>query len=148
MQDLHDHDGHFANYAEYSKTLRSWLVAYGIGAPVLLLLSKDAPAKVAQSEHIKLIVTLFLFGVALQIALALLNKWAAWNMYKGAYSEHLARRSDPACDNHHLSGSYKFWGFINRQSWVDMLVDVGALLAFSAASWLVLTALLAAQPAA
>lgn len=28
-------DGPFQNYADYSKTLRAWLVAYGIGGPVL-----------------------------------------------------------------------------------------------------------------
>lgn len=28
---------YFQAYAEYSKVLRTWLVAYGIGAPVLLL---------------------------------------------------------------------------------------------------------------
>ena len=37
--------GHFENYAEYAKTLRSWLVAYGIGGPVLFLTNKDAPEK-------------------------------------------------------------------------------------------------------
>ena len=31
-----DIDGYFRAYEEYSKLIRTWLVAYGVGAPVLL----------------------------------------------------------------------------------------------------------------
>ncbi|MGN7724698.1 hypothetical protein ACTJIL_02600 [Luteimonas sp. 22616] len=146
-QDTSDYDGHFVNYAEYSKTLRSWLVAYGIGAPVLFLLSKDAPETISRSPHLKTIVTLFVVGVALQIFLSFLNKWAAWNMYRGAYAKQLESRGDSECDNHHKSKTYRIWCFINKQSWIDMAVDVGALGCFSVATWIVLEALLSASSA-
>lgn len=141
-QDVSDYEGHFANYAEYSKTLRSWLVAYGIGGPALFLLGKDAPAKLSASPQLRTIVTLFVVGVSLQIGLALVNKWAAWHMYCGAYDKHLEARGDPECNNHHLSRAYDAWRWINRQSWVDFIVDVATLWAFSRASWLVLKILL------
>lgn len=139
-----DHEGHFDNYAEYSKTFRSWMVAYGIGGPVLLLTSKDAPQNIAKSPHLRLIVTLFVLGVAMQILLALINKWAAWHMYKGAFSIYQKIEGDPDCDNHHDTKRYKLWKWINRQSWIDFWFDVTAVILFSIATWLVLNALLAA----
>ena len=131
MLENDDKDGHFANYAEYSKTLRSWLVAYGIGGPVLFLANKDAPAKLANSPHLKAIITLFVAGVALQIILAFINKWAAWHLYKGNVS-----------DGYEETLLYKTWVWINDQSWIDFFVDLGALVAFSAATWIVLSVLL------
>ena len=133
MRTTGDPQGHFASYAEYSKTLRSWLVAYGIGAPVLFLTGKDAPAKIAQAPQLKTIVTLFVGGVALQILLAFINKWAAWYMYRGDL--------EPAYQS---SLSYRYWGWINRQNWIDFLIDIGALFAFSVATWIVLNVLLSA----
>jgi hypothetical protein len=128
---------HFANYAEYSKTLRSWLVAYGIGGPVLFLMNEDAPAKISESPHLSLIVTLFVAGVALQILLAFINKWAAWQMYKGACIE-----------DHQISKTYKIWDWINSQSWIDFIIDFCVLVSFSVATWLVLKAVLVAPVAA
>ncbi len=126
-----DEEGaHFANYSEYSKTLRSWLVAYGIGGPVLFLTGKDAPEKISQSPDLLLIITLFVSGVALQILLAFINKWAAWQMYKGA-----------CIDQHQNTRTYRMWDWINRQSWIDFLIDFGVLVSFSVATWIVLKAL-------
>jgi hypothetical protein len=133
-QDRDDEKTHFQNYAEYSKTLRSWLVAYGIGGPVLFLTNKDAPRKISESPHLSLIITLFVAGVALQIFLAFINKWAAWHMYKGAYQI-----------TYQKTIAYRVWDWINKQSWIDFLVDFGALVSFSVATWLVLKVLLAAQ---
>lgn len=82
-----DKEGHFSNYAEYSKTLRAWLVAYGVGGPALLLLSKDAPTKISASPNLSLIVTIFTAGVACQILLAFINKWIAWHLYRGNLDE-------------------------------------------------------------
>jgi hypothetical protein len=140
-QDASDHEGHFANYAEYSKTFRSWMVAYGVGGPVLLLLSKDAPANISSSPHILAIVTLFILGVAMQILLSLVNKWAAWQMYRGAFAKYQHLQADPDCDNHDRSKTYRAWCWINKQSWVDFIFDVSSLVAFSIATWLVLKAL-------
>lgn len=38
--DAHQKLEHFNNYADYSRTLRAWLVAYGIGGPVLFVTNK------------------------------------------------------------------------------------------------------------
>lgn len=141
-QDATDYEGHFANYAEYSKTYRSWMVAYGIGGPIFLLVSKDAPKTVSESPYLQTIITLFVLGVGLQILLALINKWAAWQMYRGAFSLYRCERGLPDADSHHNTRTYKVWHWINGQSWIDFLCDLLSLLAFSAATWLVLEALL------
>jgi len=147
-QDTKDYEGHFDNYAEYSKTFRSWMVAYGIGGPVLLLTSRDAPAALAKSPHLQSIVTLFVLGVGLQIVLALINKWAAWHMYRGAFALYQQEHGDPECDGHFSTKTYRFWRWLNKQSWIDFLVDIGALSFFSIATWIVLKILLSAPQAA
>lgn len=133
MQKNEDKEGHFANYAEYSKTLRTWLVAYGVGGPVLLLLNKEAPAKIASSPLLGQIVTFFVVGVALQILLAFINKWAAWQLYKGSVKN--------AYKN---TRSYKFWNWVNNQSWIDFFIDLGAMVLFLVATWISLNTLLSA----
>lgn len=137
-QDVNDCEGHFANYSEYSKTFRAWMVAYGIGGPVLLLINKDAPASLAGAQDLRTIVTLFVSGVVFQILLALINKWAAWHMYRGAYS----LQTGSADETHHESNTYKFWNWVNKQSWFDFSCDMLSLLAFAWATWLALNVLL------
>jgi hypothetical protein len=78
-----------------------------------------------------LIIALFVGGVALQIFLAFINKWAAWNIYKG---ELQADYQDGL--------TYKVWRWINDQSWIDVLIDLGALISFSIATYMVLSILL------
>jgi len=118
---------HFDNYADYSRTLRAWLVAYGIGGPVLFVSNKELAAKVGASAHAEEIILAFLLGVALQIVLALINKWSAWHMYAGAGDSDYQR-----------SWRYRFWGFINDQSWLDFWIDVLSIAAFILATALVL----------
>jgi hypothetical protein len=91
---------------------------------------------------------LFVLGVGLQIVLALINKWAAWNMYRGAYALYQQVRGDPECDGHYATRTYKAWRWINKQSWIDVVVDIGALSSFSIATWIVLKVLLSAPQSA
>jgi hypothetical protein len=116
----------FANYAEYAKTLRAWLVAYGIGGPVLLITNKELLQALKLSPYRNHIVDLFLLGVALQVLLAFINKWCAWHMYVGEY--------EPSFQS---SRRYKFWSWLNERSWIDMLVDGGSLFAFAVSTCLV-----------
>jgi hypothetical protein len=110
----------FANYSEYAKTLRAWLVAYGIGAPVLFLTNNDLSAALKISVHRDWIVALFLVGVALQVILAFVNKWCAWHMYVGEYDSAFQERR-----------SYKFWSWLNERSWIDLIVDALSLISFA-----------------
>lgn len=129
--DKSQRDSHFQNYADYSRTLRAWLVAYGIGGPVLFVTNDKISERVAKSGYANEIIVLFLIGVGLQIVLATINKWGAWHMYRGA--------GDP---EYHQTWLYKFWFFINAQSWIDFWIDLISLLVFMIATWRVLNVFL------
>ena len=130
--DASQSDGHFQNYADYSRTLRAWLVAYGIGGPVLFLTNDQLAKRVSESGHANQIISAFLIGVALQILLALINKWSAWNMYRGAG------------DLKYQKGwRYCFWYKINSWSWIDFWFDLASVLAFVVATWRVLNVFMA-----
>lgn len=109
-----------ASYAEYSKTLRAWLVAYGIGGPVLFLTNDALASALKISAYRNCIVILFLAGVALQILLAFINKWCAWHMYVGEYAPSFQGNT-----------SYKIWSWVNEESWIDLVFDAGSITAFS-----------------
>ena len=116
----------FANYSEYSKTLRAWLVAYGIGGPVLLLTNDSLSTALKISPYRSWIVDLFLVGVALQVVLAFVNKWCSWHMYVGEFDSSFQRQR-----------SYKFWSWLNERSWIDLAIDGASLIAFSVSTLLV-----------
>lgn len=75
--------GHYAAYEEHARTLRTWLVAYGIGAPVLILSQEAVWKQLTASGSLPLIAGLFLGGVVLQVILAAINKSAMWACYFG-----------------------------------------------------------------
>jgi hypothetical protein len=73
----------FAAYEGHAKTLRTWLVAYGIGAPVFLVRDPVIWKPVTDSGYHRFIVLLYLVGAGLQVGLAALNKSAMWACYFG-----------------------------------------------------------------
>src|SRR5688500_2717515 len=79
MSDLGD--GYFKVYEEYSKTLRTWFVAYGIAAPAFLLSSDSLRTAITNAGVARSIGALFLVGVGLQVVLAAINKAAMWLLY-------------------------------------------------------------------
>jgi hypothetical protein len=118
---------YYNNYAEYSKTLRAWLVAYGVGGPILFLTNTTISEKLAASPEKAKIVCLFLLGVSLQVALAFVNKWCAWHLYAGEYDQSYRRLL-----------RYRFWAAINKLSILDLALDAASIGAFVWATWLVL----------
>ena len=50
----------FITYTEYSKTLRTWLVTYGIGGPILFISQDQIATKLAASTDKSCIIYLFL----------------------------------------------------------------------------------------
>ena len=118
---------YFEVYGEYSRTLRAWFVAYGVGAPVLFLTQERISTQVADSGFATLIVNLFLLGVAFQVFLALLNKWVNWVIYAFGDSEnHKGKFYVTAADK------------VSEWFWLDFLLDVGSFAAFAAATILML----------
>ena len=106
-------------YEEYSKTLRTWFVAYGIGAPVLFLTNDSLAGKLLMSKSASLIAGLFLGGVAAQVFLAALNKTVMWACYYGAVTP-----------SYQSKGRYRFAGWISEQYAIDFLLDLATVALF------------------
>jgi len=110
---------YFESYAEYNRILRSWFVAFGIGGLALLLVEDKLRAALAASGEARTVATLFLTGVALQILIAVLNKYANWYCYAG--------EDDPAYQH---TSAYRFWSGFARKFIIDVLVDLTTAISF------------------
>ncbi len=115
---------YFDAYTEHTKTLRTWLVAYGIGAPVLFMTNAKLVDKFSGSLDAKLITGLFLAGVVLQVFLAVMNKAVNWASY---FAVGHPKRKDERL--------FAFACWFCDQFWVDMLIDIGSLICFAIATW-------------
>ena len=78
-----EESGFYGAYAGFAKTLRAWLIAYGIGAPVIFLTNQELWTKLANSGKAPCVGILFATGVTLQVLGAILYKTAMWYLYVG-----------------------------------------------------------------
>lgn len=75
--------GFFQPYSEFAKAIRTWFIAYGIGAPVLLLGNDSVLESVADAGALRTVTLLFLSGVTIQVLTAIVYKHAMWHLYFG-----------------------------------------------------------------
>lgn len=111
-------------YAHYARQLKTWFVAYGIGAPVLFASSESISAKVAKHVDCELIVLFFLVGVALQIVGTLFNKYSMWYVYQkdiGNIPEATWR--------------YRISDWYSQNNHTEVLLDIGTVALFALASY-------------
>jgi hypothetical protein len=128
-------DEYFECYAEFAKTLRTWFIAYGIGAPILFLSNDTLWGMIKSSEHIRLIGFLFLAGVFIQVLEALLYKNAMWYLYKG--------EENPKIKN---KARYKAFYNISEYYWLEVLFDMLTLICFVAGTCKVVYILFQSKP--
>ena len=111
--------GFYEPYTQYSRTLRSWLVAYGIGVPVLLV-SQDLVTKaIIKAGTGGLITSLFLIGVAVQVSGAFLYKYSQEYLYHeetGAPLEGTVR--------------LRISKWLSNVVWFEILIDVVSMAVF------------------
>lgn len=121
-----------SSYSEYNKVLRTWFVAFGIGAPALFLANKDATEKLKGSGDIAVITLCLFVGTAAQVLGALINKGANWYVYIATVDETFkgTRR--------HRAGEW-----LVRQFWIDIVLDLGTVLSFGIAAQKILKVFLA-----
>lgn len=120
-----DGPGYFAAYSEHSNLLRSWLVLYGIGGPVLILSQDKLWGILVASKHIQCVAILFLLGVFIQVFLAALNKLVMWACYYGEM-----------VPSYKSSRRYKWASNLSELYLIDFICDVFAMSAFSWATYL------------
>jgi hypothetical protein len=122
---------YFECYAEFSKTLRTWFIAYGIGAPVLFLSNKAVWETIKSSGNIGFIGLFFLFGISIQTLEALLYKNAMWYLYRGEENPQIKNKK-----------RYKFFYNISEYYWLEILFDLLTLGFFATATWKVVCILI------
>lgn len=122
--------GLYDAYGGFARTLRTWFIAYGVGAPVLFL-SNDGAWKALQEAGCSREVTWrFLIGVSLQIVAAIIYKTAMWYLYVGEL-EILAKST----------WRYRASEFLSEAFWLEAAFDLLTLFFFGSATVLVLQAL-------
>jgi hypothetical protein len=106
-------------YEEHSKNLRTWLVAYGIGGPVLIVSNQRLSDLLINSVDLRNYIYAFLGGVATQVFLSVLNKNVMWGCYCGEQLEEFRN-----------SIFYKFANWFSVQYWIDLLADLISIVLF------------------
>jgi len=115
-------DSYYKVYEEYAKSVRTWFIAYGIGAPVLVL-GNDKLWKQLVSDNLLLpIALLFIGGGVAQILIAMINKWMNWQNF------HIEFQSKTAA-NYEWYDRFTKW--LTRQFWIDIVFDIGSTVAFA-----------------
>ena len=71
----------FEPYSEFARTLRTWFVGYGVGAPALVLTQAELRQRLANAGDLPTLGAFFLSGVFLQVLLTLIYKTAMWELY-------------------------------------------------------------------
>jgi hypothetical protein len=122
--------GYWQPYSEFAKTLRTWFVGYGVGAPALVLTQDDLRRQLGESGMFPRLGWLFLSGVFLQVLLAWLYKTAMWQLYLGENDK--GRRS---------SVWYRSANAISQATWVEVIVDLMTILLFAVATFIAFAAI-------
>ena len=116
--------GFFDAYASAATNLRTWFVAYGIGAPVLFLSNEVLWQALSKAKCAECVAFLFLMGVGFQVLIAIINKNAMWFCYfgecKASFKE--TRR-------------FKFWDWVSEQFWIDIVCDFTSIACFIVATY-------------
>lgn len=110
-------------YGEHARTLRLWLVAYGIGAPVLLVTNDVLFLAVLQSGVARQIAFYFLAGVGLQVVISTASKNSMWALYYGETAPRFKQ-----------TRRFKVAYWFSEQYWIDLLFDLVTLAFFLVAT--------------
>ncbi|MGB9428589.1 MAG: hypothetical protein WCC11_01715 [Gammaproteobacteria bacterium] len=127
-----DDSSFYESYAHFSRTLRAWLVAYGVGVPVLLVSQEFIAKAIIKSGTGALITWLFLIGVAIQVLAALLYKYSMAYLYSAEVDAALneTRRVKAA-------------EWLSNTVWLEALFDVVSIALFVCGTFMVVSAVLA-----
>jgi hypothetical protein len=119
----------YSAFEDYAKTLRTWLVAYGIGAPVFLVHETEAWTRIGKSGNVRTIMLFFLVGVALQVFITALNKSVMWACYFGAHRP-----------EYQSTWRYKAADWLSDKYLIDLACDALSIVLFTWATYLSFTA--------
>lgn len=103
--------GYFSSFKEYSASLRTWLIAYGIGGPAIVA-SQEHLWSGLSNETAARAGIIFLIGVAFQLLPTAVLKWALWELWIGV--DDSARQA---------KRRWKFAKWASENYWIDLVTD-------------------------
>jgi hypothetical protein len=124
--------GFYESYANFSRTLRAWLVAYGVGVPVLLVSQEFIAKAIIKAGTGDLVTWLFLAGVAIQVLAALLYKYSMGYLYFAEMDSGLKNT---------LQVKAAVW--LSNAIWLEAVFDIAAIAIFVWGTFLVVASVLA-----
>jgi len=119
-------------YAHFSRTLRAWLVAYGVGVPVLLVSQQFIARAIIKAGTGGLITWLFLIGVAIQVLAALLYKYSMAYLYSAEVEPDL-----------NTTWRVKTAEWLSNAVWLEALFDITSIALLVCGTFMVVAAVLA-----
>lgn len=125
--DVTQESGFYEAFSGFSRALRTWFIAYGVGAPVIIVSSESVKAALSEIGDIKFISYLFMLGVIIQIIGAITYKTAMWYLYVGEFGE-----------EYRDSWIYKVSDWLSESYWVEFVLDMVTLILFCGATLLVI----------
>jgi hypothetical protein len=122
IEDRHkkDETGFDEAYLSHARTLRTWFVAYGIGAPVLLLHQDKLLDKLLRSPQTRMIAVCFLAGVAVQVTTSIVYKAAMWHLYRAEYHPEVKQRR-----------FYPLFDWVSEAFWLEFSLDFLTMFLFA-----------------
>ena len=125
--------GFYEPYAHFSRTLRAWLVAYGVGVPVILISQANIIETIKMSGKGMLITYLFLGGVLIQILASLIYKYSMGYLYTSEL--------DSSIEN---TKRVKLANWFSEAFWLELCFDVSAIALFFIGTFIVVKTMLGA----
>ncbi len=123
--DTHKEDVYGESFSMYEKMLRTWLVAYGVGGPVLFMTQKDLRQALVTAPDGRTIGVLFLLGVLAQVLESFLYKTSMWYLYREAAKEN------------ECHSMYTFSKWVEDHYLIDIIFDLITIVSFAIATYMV-----------
>lgn len=118
--------GFYESYANFARTLRAWMVAYGVGLPTILLSQEHVGNLIRASSQGFTVTCLFLVGVIVQVVATLLYKYSMGYIY--------ASELDPKLESSRI---YRVAEWLSEAFWLELLFDLVAIVCFVWGTFLV-----------
>ena len=127
-------DDMFSQYSYYSSILRNWFIVFGVGGLVFLVNQKALLENLGSAKST--VISFFMWGVIIQIGLALLNKVIHWFTYWG---EEIKEANSKLKLPGHIYNFFYIWSDkVCSWFWLDMFADITTLVLFYKATSLLL----------
>jgi hypothetical protein len=126
-----DESGFYGSYIHYARILRAWLVAYGVGVPVLLVSQEFIASAIIRKGTGGLITWLFLAGVAVQIIEIFIYKYSQEYLYHDELGAELKNTRRLALAE-----------WFSNTIWFEIVLDLVSMALFVCGTFLVVAAVL------